>query len=72
MSDDPEHSNKILAEAMPKILEIASHMENDAEVIGTITDTVLYYNSKLEMLTVQNSQKIPRRPEFTAEIHDFK
>jgi len=71
MSDDPEHSNKILAEAMPKILEIASHMENDAEVIGTITDTVLYYNSKLEMLTVQNSQKIPRRPEFTAEIHDY-
>lgn len=72
MSDDPEHSNKILAEAMPKILEIASHMENDAEVIGTITDTVLYYNPKLEMLSVQNSQKIPRRPEFTAEIHDFK
>ncbi len=71
MSDDPEHSNKILAEAMPRILEIASHMENDAEVIGTITDTVLYYNPKLEMLSVQNSQKIHRRPEFTAEIHDY-
>lgn len=71
MSDDPEHSNKILAEAMPRIREIASHMENDAEVIGTITDTVLYYNPKLEMLAVQNSQKIPRRPEFTAEIHDY-
>jgi tetratricopeptide (TPR) repeat protein len=71
MSDDPEHSNKILAEAMPRILEIASHMENDAEVIGTITDTVLYYNPKLEMLNAQNSQKIPRRPEFTAEIHDY-
>ncbi len=71
MSDDPEHSNRILAEAMPRILEIATHMENDAEVIGTITDTVLYYNSKLEMLNAQNSQKIPRRPEFTAEIHDY-
>ncbi len=71
MSDDPEHSNKILAEAMPRILEIASHMENDAEVIGTITDTVLYYNPKLEMLAAQNSRIITRRPEFTAEIHDY-
>ncbi|MBX9724904.1 MAG: hypothetical protein K2X81_26095, partial [Candidatus Obscuribacterales bacterium] len=70
-SDDPEHSNKILAEAMPRILEIASHMENDAEVIGTITDTVLYYNPKLEMLAAQNSRIITRRPEFTAEIHDY-
>lgn len=72
MSEDPEHSTKILAEAMPKILEIASHMENDAEVIGTITDTVLYYNPKREMLSVQNSEIIKRRPEFTAEIHDNK
>ena len=72
MSEDSDHSNKVLAEAMPKILEIASHMENDAEVIGTITDTVLYYNPKREMLAVQNSEIIKRRPEFTAEIHDSR
>ncbi len=68
---DPDYSEKMLAEAMPQILELTNNMENDAEVIGTITDTVLYYSDKREMLVLQNSEVISRRPEFTAEIHDI-
>lgn len=67
---DDDQTEKLLEEAMPKILEIACNMENDAEVIGTVTDTVLYYTDKRELLTIQNADIIQRRPEFTAEIHD--
>lgn len=68
---EDDQTDRLLEEAMPKILEIACNLENDAEVIGTVTDTVLYYTEKRELLALQNAASIPRRPEFTAEIHDY-
>ena len=66
---DKQHPmNKVQEAATNEILASLSNLESNPQLLKQIEDLHAYYNSKKELLVLDNARSFPERPEYTAEI----
>lgn len=60
--------NVVQQRATEAILERASALESNTEIIGQVELLCKFYHPRREMIVLSNCQSFPERPEYTAEI----
>lgn len=60
--------NQVQEQATNQILNCLADLESNPQIIKQVEDLHKYYNSKKELLVLDNAKSFPERPEYTAEI----